>query len=303
MWTKENIPDQTGKIAIVTGANTGIGYQTALALYQAGAHVIIASRSLENASEALNNMEATSGKGSLEKGLLNLASLKDIQKFADNFIKKHKKLDILINNAGVMTPPAAKTNDGFELQFGVNFLGHFALTAHLYSLLKQAPDARVVTLSSGAYKSAQQIDFDNLRSEKSYDAFREYAISKLADMQFTLELQRRVIQNGDRILSLAAHPGVTETSLSRHMPEEDFKAALKQFGELMPAWQGALSPLFAATSPLAKAGGYYGPDEENELRGFPGPAIINEIANDKEAANKLWQFAENATGINFFKTK
>lgn len=301
MWTKENIPDQTGKIAIVTGANTGIGYQTALALYQAGAHVIIASRSLENASEALKSMEATAGKGSLETGLLKLASLNDIQKFADNFKKDHEKLDILINNAGVMTPPAAKTDDCFELQFGVNFLGHFALTAHLYPILKHASNARVVTLSSGAYKSVQQIDFDNLRSEKSYDAFREYAISKLADMQFTLELQRRIVQKGDNILSLAAHPGVTESSLARHMPEEDFKAAMEQFGALMPAWQGALPSLFAATSPSVKPGGYYGPDGEHELRGFPGPAIVNEAAKDNKASEKLWQFAEKVTGLIFPK--
>lgn len=301
MWTKENIPDQTGKIAIVTGANTGIGYQTALALYQAGAHVAIISRSLENASEALKSMEATAGKGSLETGVLNLASLNDIKNFADKFKKEHKKLDILINNAGVMTPPAAKTDDGFELQFGVNFLGHFALTAHLYPLLKQASDSRVVTLSSGAYKSAQPIDFDNLRSEKSYDAYREYAISKLADIQFAIELQRHINQKGDSILSLAAHPGVTESNLARHMPEEDFKAAMKQFGELMPAWQGALPSLFAATSPSVKPGGYYGPDGEHELRGFPGPALINEAANDDEAAEILWNFAQKATGISFLK--
>ena len=299
MWTKENIPDQTSKIAIVTGANSGIGFETALALYQAGAHVIIASRNLNNAFKALESIKATDGKGSLETGLLNLANLSDVKKFTDNIRKEHGKLDILINNAGVMIPPASKTDDGFELQFGVNFLGHFALTAHLYPLLKKVSGARVVTLSSGAYKSIKHIDFVNLRSEKSYDANREYAISKLADMQFFLELQRRILLTGDNILSVAAHPGVTETSLSRHMPEEEYRAAMEQFKELMPAWQGALPSLFAATSPLVKAGGYYGPDGANELHGFPGPALINDAANDKEGATTLWEFAETVTGTTF----
>lgn len=299
MWTKENIPDQTGKIAIVTGANSGIGFEIALGLYQAGAHVILACRNLDNALAALERMKAAAGKGSLEAGLLNLANLSDVKKFTDIIKKEHGKLNILINNAGVMIPPASKTDDGFELQFGVNFLGHFALTAHLYPLLKKATGARVVTLSSGAYKSVQQIDFDNLRSEKSYDANREYGISKLADMQFALELQRRITNADDTILSVAAHPGVTETSLSRHMPEEDYKSAMEQFGELMPDWEGALPSLFAATSLSVKAGGYYGPDGAYELHGFPGPALISEAANDKEGAKTLWEFAEKATGMTF----
>ena len=249
--------------------------------------------------EALEKMKAIPGKGTLETGILNLASLRDIKEFADTFKKKHNYLHILVNNAGVMLTPESKTEDGFELQFGVNFLGHFALTAHLYPLLKQAPGARIITLSSGAYKLAQEIDFNNVRSEKSYDASREYAISKLADLQFTLELQRRIEQAGDNIISVAAHPGVTQTSLSRHMSEQDYKAALKHFKELMPAWQGALPSLFAATSPLVKAGGYYGPDGANELHGFPGPALINDAANDKVGAKTLWEFAEKVTGVTF----
>jgi len=300
MWTQKNIPDQTGKTALVTGANSGIGYATALALYQAGAEVIIACRSTENADEAIKKMKGIGGGGTLEAGVLNLASLQEVKEFADGIRKKHTQLSILINNAGVMTPPESTTAEGFELQFGVNFLGHFALTAHLYPLLKQTPGSRVVTLSSGAHRFAAAIDFDNLKSELSYDANREYAISKLADLQFTLELQRRINLAGEPVISSAAHPGVTETDLSRHMPKEAYQAALAQFKELMPAWQGALPTLFAATSPKAKGGDYYGPDGENELYGYPAPAKLSDAAQDAEQAQKLWNYAEKAASISFF---
>jgi NAD(P)-dependent dehydrogenase (short-subunit alcohol dehydrogenase family) len=296
MWTTENIPGQTGKTAIVTGANSGIGYETALALYIHGAHVIIACRDAVKAKDTIEKIKQNEGRGTLEAGILNLANLSEIKTFADDIRKKHTHLHLLINNAGVMIPPQSKTDDGYELQFGVNFLGHFALTGHLYPLLKQTPQARVVTLSSGAYKFVEKIDFDNLRSEHSYDANREYAISKLADLQFMMELQRRA---GDNIISTAAHPGVTETSLARHMPEDVYKAAMERFKELMPAWQGALPTLFAATSPLVKGGDYFGPDGEHELIGYPGPAELNNSARDEAAAIQLWEYAEKATGIHF----
>lgn len=296
MWTTENIPDQSGKTAIVTGANSGIGYETALALYKHGAHVIVACRDALKAENAITGLQSSGGKGSLEAGILNLASLKEIKTFADSIKKKHTHLHLLINNAGVMIPPQSKTDDGYELQFGVNFLGHFALTGHLYPLLKLTPEARVVTLSSGAYTFVEKIDFDNLRSEHSYDANREYAISKLADLQFMMELQRRA---GDTLLSTAAHPGVTETGLARHMPEEVYKAALERFKALMPAWQGALPALFAATSPLVKGADYYGPDGEHELVGYPAPAALNDHATDKAAGIALWEYAEKATGIRY----
>ena len=299
MWTKENIPDQMGKIAIVTGANAGIGYETALALYEAGAHVIIAARDAAKAEEAATMIKAGGGHGTLEVGILNLANLSQIKNFADSIKAKHTQLHILINNAGVMVPPASKTDDGFELQFGVNFLGHFALTGYLYPLLKQTPGARVVTLSSGGHKFVDAIDFENLRSEKSYDANREYAISKLADLQFMLELQRRFDQAGDHVLSTAAHPGVTKTTLSRHMPDDVYQAALARFSELMPAWQGALPTLFAATSPTVKGSEYYGPDGERELQGYPALAKLSDAAKNVATAQQLWDFAETTTGIQF----
>lgn len=299
MWTSNDIVDQTGRIVIVTGANSGIGYETALALFKAGAHVVLATRNAAKSSDALNLIQASGGKGTLETGLLDLASLSGVEAFTDLIKQKYERLDLLINNAGVMTPPESKTADGFELQFGVNFLGHFALTAQLYPLLKKSPNARVVTLSSGAHKLVQQIDFENLRSEKSYDANREYAISKLAGLEFTLELQRRILKAGDSIISTAAHPGVTQTDLSRHMSEQDYNAALAQFKELMPAWQGALPTLFAATSPTVTGGSYYGPDGENELYGYPALAQISNAARNVADATKLWNFAETVIRSKF----
>lgn len=299
MWTQKDITDQSGKIALVTGANSGIGLEAAIALYQAGANVILACRDMEKAAAVQQQISSGGGKGTLEPGILNLSCLDDISRFSLEISSRHQKIDLLINNAGVMTPPASKTDDGYELQFGVNFLGHFALTARLYPLLKNAGAARVVTLSSGAHKMAGAVDFDNLRSERSYEPFREYAISKLADMQFMLELQRRLEKAGSEVISLGAHPGVTVTGLARFMPEEDYKAAMERFGELMPAWQGALPGLYAATSAEATAGGYYGPDGENELKGYPAPAVISSAAQDENAAGKLWAYAENAIGLRF----
>jgi len=298
-WTKDNIPDQSGKTALVTGANSGIGYEIALALYQKGAHVIIAARDQSKAAEAMEKMIKAGGSGKLETVWLELSSLKQVKEFADKIKKDHGRLDLLINNAGVMTPPKSKTTDGLELQFGVNFVGHFALTGHLYQLLKRTLGARVVTMSSGAHKSVVEIDFNNLRSENSYDADREYGISKLADLQFMAELQRRINWAGDKIISTAAHPGVTESNLSRFMDEEVYKAAVEKFGALMPAWQGALPVLYAATSMEVRGNDYYGPDGEHELKGYPAPAILSEAAKDEQASKKLWEYAERITRVIF----
>src|SRR5690606_33843760 len=207
MWTKENIPDLTGRTAIVTGANTGIGYETAKALYEKGANVIIAARDKNKIEAAIEKIKlSTKGGGTLEVGILNLANLTQIKSFAEVFKNNHSELDILINNAGVMIPPASKTDDGFELQFGVNFLGHFALTGHLFPLLKKSPNARVVTLTSGAATLTDHIDFDNLKLEKPYNEWQSYAVSKLADILFTYELDRKLKAAGLNMLSVAAHP-------------------------------------------------------------------------------------------------
>jgi len=295
MWTKENITDQSGKTVIVTGANTGIGFETALALYETGAHVVLACRNLSNAKEAIAKIKTHKGNGTLEQAQLDLSSLESVKEFADAFLKTHVRLDILINNAGVMIPPASKTTEGFELQFGVNFIGHFALTGRLYPLLKTTPNPRVVTVSSMAYLHGV-IDFDNLRSENSYDPAREYSQSKLADIFLSLELQRRIEKAGDTVLSIAAQPGANNTELARHMDKDTYKAAVERFDGLMEPWQGALPSLYAATSAEAEAGQLYGP-HIGGYKGYPAKAELLPLALDETEAKKLWDFAENVTGV------
>ncbi|MEN0052874.1 MAG: oxidoreductase [Mucilaginibacter sp.] len=295
MWTKENIPDQTGKTVIITGANTGLGFEDALALYEKGANVIMAVRDTNKAQQAVDKIRANGGNGNVEAALLDLSSLESVKEFADNFVKQYQQLHLLINNAGVMMCPPAKSKEGFELQFGVNFIGHFALTGYLYPLLKNTPHSRVVTLSSGAHKWVDDIDFSNLKLEKTYDPRREYGISKLADLLFTIELQKRIRSAGDQILSLAAHPGITRTDLQRHV--DDIDVQLAKYPVVMQPWQGALPTLYAATAPGVKGGSYYGPDGENELHGYPALAKIGDSALNDVTAKKLWQYAEQITGV------
>ena len=295
MWTKENILDQTGKTILITGANTGLGFETALALYEAGAHVVLACRNLEKAEDALIKLYEPNGKGTLETGVLDLSDLSSVKQFADTFLQKHKQLDVLINNAGVAMPPASKTAQGYELQFGVNFLGHFALTGRLYPLLKATSDARIVTLSSNGYQGSV-IDFDNLKLEVSYDAIREYRQSKLANLIFSVELQRRIVAKGDKVLSIAAQPGANKTELTRHLSEAAIAAGVERLGEFMEPWQGALSSLYAAVSNEASGGNMYEPDKGG-YRGYPTLATIQENALDETVAEKLWGLAEQVTGV------
>jgi len=296
MWTKKNIGDQTGKTVIVTGANTGIGYETALALFQAGAHVVLACRNERNAQDAEARLRAQGGDGALEIAILNLANLQAISDFAQSFIQKHGRLDVLINNAGVMTPPASQSDDGYELQFGVNFLGHYALTGHLYPLLNATPGSRIVTVSSMAYLRGA-IDFDNLRSERSYDAFREYAQSKLANVLFSVELQRRIEAVGDQVISVAAQPGANKTDLARFMSEAEYNAAVDRIGALMDPWQGALPSLYAAVAEDVQGGDFYSPDEPGGYRGYPAKLTIEPHGLDAAVAKRLWEWAEAETGL------
>jgi len=290
--------DQSGKTFLVTGANSGIGYETALGLYEAGAAVIVACRSKEKADETISKMEQQGGTGKLEAGVVDLSDLDSVKHFADGFLKTHSKLDVLVNNAGVMVPPASKTRQGYELQFGVNFLGHFALTGYLYPLLKKTPHSRVVTVSSMAYLHGA-IDFENLRSEKDYNDFREYAQSKLADLMFALELQRRIAAQGHGVTSIAAQPGANETNLARTMTEEAYQSAVQRIGALMPMAQGALSILYPSVSSDALGGRLYGPDADNGYRGYPAEAVIDPVATHEVTARKLWETAETITGVKF----
>lgn len=298
MWTKEQIPVQACKTMMVTGANTGIGYETALSLYEAGAHVILACRSIENAQQAIARIQQHKGSGSLEAGVLDLSSLASVDVFANTILQKYQQLHVVINNAGVMIPPASKTVEGFELQFGVNFIGHFALIGRLYPLLNATPGARVVSVSSLAYLRGE-IDFDNLRSENSYEPMREYCQSKLANIIFALELQRRVNAANGHVLAIAAHPGASNTDLSRYMDEAAYAAALERFGTLMDPWQGALPSLYAAVADRAIGGALYGPDQDEGVRGYPAQGVITRNALDEVVASQLWSLAEAATGIRF----
>ena len=283
----------SGKTAIVTGSNTGIGYETALDLYQKGAKVYLACRNDEKALNALERMKAQGGAGQLIYGHLDLASLSSVKEFSDNILREESSLDLLVNNAGIMIPPPSKTEDGFEIQFGVNFLGHFALTGHLFELLEATKGSRVVTLSSIAHRGAS-IDFGNFRLEKKYNRWREYGQSKLADIIFALELEKRLRNNGYQTLSLAAHPGFSETDLQKYM-DKDMLASL----DLMTAKEGAQPTLAACLREDAKGGQYWGPDGPNEQNGKPAVAKIDAAALDENLNAQLWHWAKETTKVNF----
>lgn len=283
----------SGKTVIVTGSNTGIGYETALDLYKKGAKVYVACRNPEKALKAIQKMESEGGTGKLVYEHLDLASLRSVKDFADKVLQTETSLDLLINNAGIMIPPPSRTEDGFEIQFGVNFVGHFALTGHLFNLLESTKGSRVVTLSSNAHRGAA-IDFDNFRLEKEYNNWREYGQSKLADIIFALEFDKRLKQNGNQIKSLAAHPGYSKTDLQKYM-DEDMLASL----ELMTAKEGAQPTLAACLREDVKGGQYWGPDGYKEQKGKPALAKIDAAAQDETLNARLWDWAIETTKANF----
>ena len=283
----------SGKTAIVTGANTGIGFETALDLFQKGAKVYVACRNEEKALDAIKRMKAQGGTGELVYGHLDLANLSSVKEFSNQILGAESRLDLLINNAGIMIPPPSKTEDGFEIQFGVNFIGHFALTGNLINLLESTNGSRVVTLSSIAHRGAV-IDFENFRLEKQYNNWREYGQSKLADIIFALEFEKRLRSNGYQIMSLAAHPGFSKTDLQKNM-DKDMLASL----DLMTAKQGAQPTLAACLRKDAKGGQYWGPDGPNEQKGKPALAKIDAAALDQNLNAKLWDWAKEATKANF----
>lgn len=297
MFTKDKISDQSGKTIIVTGANSGIGFETAFALFEKGANIILACRDETSAQTAIEYMKAQGGKGTLRLIQLDLSDLNNVNEFAAQISKVYPQIDVLINNAGVANLPATKTKQGFELQFGVNFLGHFALTCKLYGLLNKTDDSRIITVSSNGYQNAT-IDFHNLKSEKSYEALREYRQSKLANLIFAIELDRRIKIRGDKVLSIAAQPGANNTNLTRHVSQENLEAGKERLGKFMEPWQGALSILYASVSNEVKPGNLYEP-EDNGLRGYPVQAYIRENASDETIGRKLWNYAEEVTSLKF----
>lgn len=292
-WARDDIPDQAGRVAIVTGANTGIGYETARALAHARADVTLACRSQKKGEGAVARIAAERPRGRVSFAALDLADLDSVCDFADAFTHTHERLDLLINNAGVMVPPEGRTAQGFELQLGVNHLGHFALTGRLLDLLGATPGARVVTVSSSAHRFGK-MDFDDLDfTTRGYDAWAAYGQSKLANLLFTFELQRRLEARGQGVIATAAHPGWTGTDLQRHAW---YMRLLNRLFAMSPA-QGALPTLRAATAPDARGGEYYGPDGFQEMRGHPVRVGTTEAAKSVEDAARLWQVSEERTGV------
>jgi len=297
-WTTADIPSQTGRSAVVTGTG-GLGYEDALALARAGADVIIAGRNPAKGAEAVSRIRATAPGAQVAFEELDLASLASVAEFGARLRASRGTLDLLINNAGVMVPPTRQaTRDGFELQLGTNYLGHFALTAQLLPLLKAGSRSRVVTLGSVAARDGA-IDFADLNSERGYRPMPVYSQSKLACIMFALELQRRSEAAGWGISSMAAHPGVSRTDLLHNAPGRGSVAGLARtwlWFLFQPAAQGALPTLYAATAPEAQPGAYYGPDRLNEMRGHPAPARIPPQALDLAVASRLWERSVEMTG-------
>lgn len=298
-WTTADIPQQHGRSVVITGTG-GLGFQDALALARAGADVTIAGRNAAKGEAALNHIRAAVPDAQIQFEEVDLARLDSIARFAERLRNSRASLDILINNAAVMTPPQRQTTaDGFELQFGTNYLGHFALTAQLLPLLQKGDAPRVINLSSIAARQGT-IDFDDLQAERNYKPMPVYAQSKLASLLFAFELQRRSTAEGWGITSIAAHPGIARTDLLTNAPGERSPSALARtwlWFMFQPAAQGALPTLYAATASQATPGAYYGPNRFNETRGYPALATIPPQARDTAVAARLWLVSEQLTGV------
>jgi NAD(P)-dependent dehydrogenase (short-subunit alcohol dehydrogenase family) len=300
-WSVADIPSQSGKLAIVTGATGGLGYETALALARAGAEVLVTGRNPEKGRAAIEQIQRAVPSAKVRFATLDLASLASVRTFAASLIANGRPLDLLVNNAGVMSLPNRRlTEDGFELQFGTNHLSHFALTALLLTLLRKAKAPRVVNVSSLAHRGGK-IDFSNLQAERKYRPWAAYQQSKLANLLFTFELQRRSDANGWGLMSNAAHPGFARTELIPNGPGGGGLQGVgsRILGSVMShsAAAGALPTLFAATSPDAAPNGYYGPNGIYELKGPVAPAKVLPQAKDNAVAGKLWQVSEQLTGV------
>jgi len=305
-WTEADVPDQRGRTAVITGANTGLGLETARVLAARGAQVILACRDLGRAKEAAARILGASRPlaGAPPVGVqavrLDLASLASVRQAAGEIGSACGPIDLLINNAGVMMTPYGHTADGFEFQLGINHFGHFALTGLLLGRMLGREGSRVVTVSSNGHKSGR-IDFDDLHAERRYRRMAAYYQSKLANLMFTYELQRRLAAAaGARTQALAAHPGKARTELTRYLPAwarfEDL-AIEQPFGH--SAAMGALATLRAATDPAARGGEYYGPGGRGELRGYPRLVAPSERARDVDAQQRLWRESERLTGVSY----
>ena len=304
-WTEADVPAQRGRTAVITGANTGLGFETARVLAARGAQVVLACRDLGRAKEAaariISGRPEPAGTSPVDVRAvrLDLASLASVHEAADEISSACGPIDLLLNNAGVMMTPYRHTADGFELQLGVNHLGHFALTGLLLERMLGREGSRVVTVSSNGHKPGR-IDFDDLQSQRRYRRMAAYYQSKLANLMFTYELQRRLAVAQARTQALAAHPGKARTELTRYLPRwmrvEDLIVE-QPFGQ--GAAMGALATLRAAADPAARGGQYYGPGGRGELRGHPGLVESSDRARDTEAQQRLWRESERLTGVSY----
>ncbi len=303
-WTAADIPAQKGKLALVTGANSGIGFHAAKELARAGAHVILACHNMNKGSDAKHRILSEIPAAHLEAAELDLASLASVREFAVAFIGQRRNLDLLINNAGVMALPNRQlTADGFELQFGTNHLGHFALTGLVLPALLAAGHARIITVSSIAHRGGK-IRFEDLAWNRGYRPWPAYRQSKLANLYFAFELDRKLRAAHAQAASIAVHPGVSKTNLFHAGPGQK-----KNFmGIIVPAFvgliaqsdvQGALPTLYGATAPEAQSGKFYGPDGFREIRGYPVEVKPEQQAYDQAVAARLWQVSEDLTGVHY----
>jgi NAD(P)-dependent dehydrogenase (short-subunit alcohol dehydrogenase family) len=299
-WTAADIPDQSGRIAVVTGANTGLGYWTAEMLADKGTHVVLAVRNLDKGKDAVDRITAKNPKADVALQQLDLTSLDAIRTASDELKKAYERIDLLINNAGVMYTDKATTKDGFELQFGTNHLGHFALTGLLLDRLLPVAGSRVVTVKSVGHRILAKIHFDDLQAERSYNRVAAYGQSKLANLMFTYELQRRLAAKGEPTIALAAHPGGSDTKLTRNLPR-----LIKPVGEVVwsmvtqSAEMGALPTVRAATDPTAQGGQYYGPDGLGEQRGYPKVVRSSRQSHDEAIQRRLWTVSEELTAVTY----
>ncbi|MEU0342732.1 SDR family NAD(P)-dependent oxidoreductase [Streptomyces bobili] len=293
-WTERDIPEQKGRVAVVTGANTGLGFETARALAERGATVVVAVRDVEKGKKAAARI---SGDVTVQE--LDLTSLESVRTAAADLHGTHTGIDLLINNAGVMYPPKQTTRDGFELQLGTNHLGHFAFTGLVLDLLLPVQGSRVVTVSSLAHNMRAAIRFDDLQSEESYGRVAAYGQSKLANLMFTYELQRR-LGSLNTTIAVAAHPGLADTDLMRNLPAA-IRVIAPVIGPLMSQKpeMGALPTLRAATDPAVRGSQYYGPDGMGQSRGHPKVVKSSAQSHDRTVQQRLWTVSEDLTGVTF----
>ncbi|ANW67488.1 short-chain dehydrogenase [Mycobacterium sp. djl-10] len=299
-WTENDVPDQSGRTAVVTGANTGLGFETAKVLAARGATVVIAVRNVEKGNAAAAQILGAVPRADITVQPLDLGSLQSVRTAAAELKEAHPRIDLLINNAGVMYPPKQTTKDGFELQFGTNHLGHFALTGLLLENLLPVPGSRVVVVASIAHNIRAAIHFDDLQWERGYNRVAAYGQAKLANLMFAYELQRRLATAGAETIAVAAHPGVSNTELMRHIPGSSLPFVDKLTGLVTnsPA-MGALATLRAATDPGASGGQYYGPDGFRELWGHPVLVSSSKQSHDVAVQERLWTVSEQLTGVRF----